>query len=642
VQVPAGVPGNGRAWELVTSSTEVNSTEPALVMAVSADGNKAVVFTIGALPADPEGTGITYRLAERGADGWTSTPLLFPDAEALLGSELDFVFQGPRAYSPDLSSSLWTNRLRPAPGETRGGVGLFRRSPGGEYVQLADMGGGQFVGASEDLSRAFFRTSSHLLPSDSTRLEGDSAYEVAGSTLNQLDLDSTGQLLSTCGTTIPSAPGAISTDGLRVFLLSAGPDCASGLQHAYLREGGLTTEISSSQCTRADCGEEQSVEFAGAAADGSLALLLTAQQLTDDDVDAGRDLYRYDVASGQLSRLSAPQVATNQEGGAASVAGFSADGSRVYFRDARGLLPGAGAGFYLADAAGLHFVANGSPERVSVSRNGRFAVFESGEALVPADTDGVADFYWFDAVDGDLAPIAPSEGAFVDAVTDGGRAIFTTKAALLAADRNEGIDVYEWTDGRPDLISPGVGDRVTFVGATADAGTVFFTASATLVPRDVDGGDVDIYAARVGGGYDETDSSGGCEGEACRAPPTPSAERRSPHSSSRPMTIVVGRTGAAARRRMARTKAILLALEVPAAGRLSATADARIGGRRRTVAATSLDAEQAGPVHLRLPLSTAARRILESGRSLRVRLALRLAGPVRASRRLSIVLEGAR
>ena len=160
---------------------------------------------------------------------------------------------------------------------------------------------------------------------------------------------------------------------------------------------------------------------------------------------------------------------------------------------------------------------------------------------------------------------------------------------------------------------------------TADGRTIVFATAATLLPRDRDGGDIDYYATRVGGGFPEQQVSGGdCEGAGCgpsltRGPTlAPGGEAGS--------RVGLARIDAAARRQLVARGWTTLLAEVPAAGRLVALGRARVGAQRRTVATGGAKAEGAGPLRLRLELTRAARRGLAHGGTLRVRLVLRLAG----------------
>lgn len=646
ITVAPGVPGHGRAWELVSPSDPVSA--PIYdVKFVSPAGDRVIFTAVGPLPGATAGTPATASLASRGADGWSSRPLAFPNPAAYFSNVFRIQMEGPRLFDPSFSTSLWINSLPKLPGQAVADVGLFYGDAGGGYELLVNMGReGQFVAASEDFQRVLFWGEGHLLPSDAARTTGGSLYELAGSTLRQLDLDDDGSLLSSCGSTVfaPGAiepqAGAISDDLDRVFFVSRGADC-SGQLRVYLREGAETTEISASQCARADCTGPRDVRFAGATPSGSTAFLVTDQQLTDDDVDTVSDLYRYEVGSGELSRVSSPRTDEPPSLGVPrETVAAAEDGSRLYFTFAGRLLPDLGTNAtahfntYLWDEAGLHYVASSTFDTVA-SADARYAAFATSTPLEPGDENEGADVYRYDAADHSLIRLStPAPGGADDGGTSfdpvlaaGGRVVyFSSTSPLLPEDRNDAIDLYEWRDGRLGLISPGApGIPASFMGASADGSTVLFKTTATLLPADRDGGDADIYAARLGGGFAEPGPPPGCEGEACRGASAAPLDR----PALRPVAgggIDLAPIGASARRRIAASGRIALGLEVPAAGRVLARARARIEGRSRAVARGSAEAAHAGPVWLSLPLSRAARRALGAGETLRLRLTVRLAG----------------
>ena len=668
VAVPPGVPDQGRSWELVTPP-EVVSALLYNVRALSADGNHVSYMTTGSLPGAPAGAPIpTANLAVRGTGGWSDQPVGAP--YPLLGAP-GFFYPGPLALSPDLSTSIWTNYLPLQPGESEKEVGLFRREPDGTFILLAEVGeSGHFIGASEDMQRVFFTSEQHLLPADASRTEGKSIYEIDGSPPRLIDVDDEGASLSDCGSSVlvdneggNATDGTISTDGQRIFFTTR-PGC-SGTSRVFLRQSGAaTTEISASQCDLPDCGPEADVAFVGATPSGSSAFLLTSQRLTDEDTNSYSDLYRYDVASGKLTLLSSPAGGVGLAVNGAPVH-VSADGSHVYFYASPQSGPEAGSGehLYLADSSGLHVVGP-SQSLVQISADGRYALLSTRAQLTPSDSDERTDLYRYDAESGALAPVsvqgpAGGNGPF-DAVTrpeyfaetaasqpyrsmseDGSRIFFSTAERLVPQDHNEAIDVYEWANGSLGLISSGAGDREdVYLGATPDGRSVLFRTSATLLPSDRDGGEMDFYEARIGGGFPEAAAAEGCGGS-CPAAPQGRADRAVPASAKAgPSTIQVRRPGPAERRQIASSGWITLLAEVPQAGHLSAQARARLGDHVQAIASADVAAARPGPVRLRMRLSKAARARLAVGKGLRVRLALRMAH-LPSVRRVSFELGGA-
>jgi DNA-binding beta-propeller fold protein YncE len=122
---------------------------------------------------------------------------------------------------------------------------------------------------------------------------------------------------------------------------------------------------------------------------------------------------------------------------------------------------------------------------------------------------------------------------------DGNRVYFDSYDALVARDTNGKADVYQWeaagtggcTTGGPsyvvslegclDLISSGQSHEDSeFLDATPSGSDVFFTTGESLLPYDP--GLVDVYDARIGGGFSPPASPPAvCEGEACQGAPVP-------------------------------------------------------------------------------------------------------------------------
>ena len=122
---------------------------------------------------------------------------------------------------------------------------------------------------------------------------------------------------------------------------------------------------------------------------------------------------------------------------------------------------------------------------------------------------------------------------------DGNRLYFNSYDPLVPEDTNAKQDVYQWqapgkgscteasssfhqsAAGCIDLISSGVSPQDSeFVDASSDGTDVFFSTTAGLLPQDP--GQIDIYDARVGGGFPPAPIPlAPCEGEACQPPAVP-------------------------------------------------------------------------------------------------------------------------
>jgi len=85
---------------------------------------------------------------------------------------------------------------------------------------------------------------------------------------------------------------------------------------------------------------------------------------------------------------------------------------------------------------------------------------------------------------------------------DGSRIAFTSNAALVPEDTNGVGDVYEYLDGEIHLISSGTSPfRSFFVGMSQSGDDLFFMTRDPLAASDTDGGQYDVYDARVDGGF---------------------------------------------------------------------------------------------------------------------------------------------
>jgi hypothetical protein len=122
---------------------------------------------------------------------------------------------------------------------------------------------------------------------------------------------------------------------------------------------------------------------------------------------------------------------------------------------------------------------------------------------------------------------------------DGNRVFFNAHDALVPQDTNGQLDVYQWealgtgscavggpgysqqNEGCVSLISTGKSDAYSeFIDATPDGSDVFIRTESAIDPRDT--GLMDIYDARVGGGYPPPPPPPApCVGDDCQNVPAP-------------------------------------------------------------------------------------------------------------------------
>lgn len=360
---------------------------------------------------------------------------------------------------------------------------------------------------------------------------------------------------------------------------AAGPSgLGSGSGKLYLRENGSTTvRINASEKDPADAPSPAT--FWTASSDGSRAFLTTAEQLTEDDNDAVVDLYVYDVGAppgARLTRLSIDGEPEDGKGAIIGVLGASADGERIYFAGSNQLVDGmpiggSGSYIYLSDGGDVRFVGRiadsdrepnfgmGSIlyEKTSrVTPDGQHLLFRTSEGgqTVPTDLGDCGGtpceaLYLYSAPAnqgaGELTcascpqnGASPTSDATISAgvglggstvgghdnrpLSDDGRFVFfSTRDALVEQDRNTAYDTYQYNalTGELHLISTGrvgVGDAY-FMDASRDGSDVFFATREQLVGWD-DDGFVDLYDARVGGGFPEPMVKKECQGDACQGP----------------------------------------------------------------------------------------------------------------------------
>lgn len=671
---PAAVPGNGRAWELVSrlppGTSRVNQGG-----AWDFDGNRMVYGTVGPTPGAAGGELLFRNLAVRGADGWRSEPVSVPFTvpETQLLNTLGL------AVDSQLSEWLWAsvNPLTPG-GPSFPTMGAYRRDASGQLRFLASIGefgiGGHVVleAASDDLRHAGFNSSQHFLPADAARTDGHDAYEITDGGLRMVGLDDAGEALSPCGSLWGGGGSqgafrqrAISADGRRAFVTSPDPSAfgCSEPPRVYLREGGDTTEISASHCTRADCNPPAPANFIAASKDGSKAYFGTSQQLLNEDANDAADLYGYGVDGHVLRRLTAG-IAMGSVGLAS--AAVAAEGNRVYFTVANVANDGVN-DLYLWEGGERRFVVAAPGLDVTeavLSPDGAVLVFATVVPLLPGDEDESQDLYRYDARDGSLRNISaagalgngetPAEiprqedrippQTFNQVSADGEHVFFESVEALLPEDHNDGRDVYEWSPAGLGLVSSGFAEEkeVAYAGASGNGLNVYFTSRDGLVPEDTDGGEVDVYAARVGGGFPSTPETPECSGEACRAggasaisPPRPATEesRRDPRRKTRHGRFSLARVGTEARRRLAAGEGATLVVRVPDPGRVSLVATANLRGLPTAVGRDRALAWKRGHVGLHLELSAAALRQLRASGGLRLQVAVRYSGSRKPLRR---------
>ncbi len=372
-----------RAYEMV--SPPYKEGYSILVKSYSADGDKAILYSLGAL-AGVIGAGESaiegnLYLDTRTSDGWKLSPLNPPSSE--------FVGQIPVAYEANDGETLWKQHTL---GQTTHTRGLYVRSAAGAFSLVGPLTPPHSFSEEEesnviDTSEAFFdrpvaATSDYdhavleapapedFWPFDGTSGATGSLYEYSGTGNSQPVLvgvegtKGSNQLVGLCGTELGSGVdsstfNALSADGEVVFFTVAPQGrfgCSSSapvVGEVYARlHGALTSsaaaetvDVSASECTVACGAVESGKNFEGASENGERVFFTSTQKLTNDAVDGtasgdadkegcaviepglgGCNLYVYDFGAPVGARLRL--VAGGEVLG---VGGIAEDGSRVYF-----------------------------------------------------------------------------------------------------------------------------------------------------------------------------------------------------------------------------------------------------------------------------------------------------------------------
>jgi hypothetical protein len=550
---------DGRGWEMVSPiDKNGGQVDPPGTLAGGGDLQAAAqggAVTYGSAASFAGGSGAppaSQYLATRTTGGWQTLNITAP----LFSGTYDTASGGVpyRLFSEDLERALLLNGHH-CRGEATGcavanpPLAGTDAPAGYQNLYLRDNGSTAFVAL--------------LGPSEISRLAfGPAQFEVslagASPDLGHLVLESCGVLTANasdgCGADeanlyrwsapgglalVNDAPGAalaapsgpISTDGSRVYW--RGENDAN----LYLREGTQLKQVDT------DAGGGGS--FQAASADGSIAYFTV-----------GGHLWRYGATADSATDLT-------PAGGVVGVLGASPDGTTVYYQDASALKRWReGATTTIAPGAGASNTSDyplpGGTGTARVSADGSQLLFLSSAKLTGYDNTDLntkapdTQVYLYDSSAGlgclscnptEERPIGPASipgtlqngdtSAYQPRVlTDGGRRVFFESAdALASTDTNNDTDVYQWeaqgegscarAGGCIGLISSGrAAGGASFVDASADGADAFFLTDGSLVAADP--GSVDLYDARIGGGFPEAPAPIPCQGDACQVlPPEP-------------------------------------------------------------------------------------------------------------------------
>jgi len=442
-----------------------------------------------------------------------------------------------------------------------------------------------------------------------------------------------------------------------------------------------------SECaTSVSCDVTKPVTYQASSKDGSRVFFTTTQALLPSDTDTTSDIYECELP-GDGGATPAPSgvvnacpdlkaVSVTGTGVAAkvqSVVAVSAGGSRVYFTAAGVLtsepnlsLP---SGHQVA-LEGMHnlyvweapsegnptghtaFIATlskASPEYAQATPDGRYLVFTSARKLTPDDTSTVAQAFRFDAQTGELIRVSVGQDGFnndgntrsdpaslagtnlgrLTVSEDGSYIVFQSSDALTPQVQGGSQNVYEWHDGNVYLISDGTDTqaRAKLMGMDASGANVFFTTADKLVRQDTDE-DIDVYDARIDGGFPAPIRAVSCSRDACQgplssspAPPLPGSMAPPAIGNAAPATggVLASKTrasGSAGKvqitKQSVKGSTVTLSVKVPAKGAISVS-----GSGLKTV---KRSVSKSATYTLKLTFTTAGKASLRRHHRLKVKI----------------------
>jgi DNA-binding beta-propeller fold protein YncE len=622
-----------RGYEQVTPvDKKGGSVNPVLGFHAAPDGS-AIAYQALSAPSDAAAAVLESRyLSRRGASDWLRWQQMDPPLN-VSRAVIDF---GTHAVSPGFTHALVVTNRALVPGAIENGGNLYvvdLRSGAYELVAAANgltaylkMAGpntnNMYLGGAPDFSWIVFASATPLLPG----VTGAALYKwsragglVLESRLPDGGVPGGGVSMQTLDRTDARQ---VSDDGNTVYFA-----LNTGEEGVYLRTGGQTTAISVSEIA-GDSATQPGV-LDGVSRDGRYAIFRSGRLTDDAPATPGSYLYQYDAETGDLRYLAT--VAGMDQGRVIDVAD---DAQTVYFND------GANTAVWHRGELGT-VVASWHPDittsggmQAFASPNGRYLVYRGPDHnvyLYDAETDeGVCASCPPDGSAGGDGEMVRAGNRTISnrtpqVVTDNGMAFFDTAVRLVSSDHNGSRDVYSYQDGQLTLISPGDGNFAAwFADASADGSDVFFTTGQPLVNQDDDQA-LDLYDARVGGGF---------PGQSPPAPPAPCAKTECAEAGRGPVesppVVAPPQPGPTAKRtnetrvRISLGKVSIGSKSVRISVRASQSGRVRVTGTR--VSTTVRNVPKAGTYSMTVPLSKKARALLRSHRKVKVALKVTLAG----------------
>ncbi len=470
--------------------SDVNNATPTLVGVTGEKGSTQLIATCGTTM----GSGLSgSRYNALSNDGETIFFTVNPCGEAPSATELYSRIHGSvRSTEPAETVHISASACTSACGKVESGK--------------------NFEGASENGRRVFF-TSTQKLTNDALdgTASGDAASrsgcpelpvtpepEMAGCNLYVYDFSASPQerlkVLSSGGAVLGVL--GIAEDGSRVYYVASAADPSAARNvynispkpeqpnlYAYDVNSGATTFIAT---LSSEDGSDWSRLFSRSAEVGGetgrfLLFLSSSEAMTPDDTGTIAQLYEY-RAAGEGEPAELVRITKGEDG-------FNGDGNDVIAGIESSTIKS------VAEQLGHNIDLKSTSNRLNVAQNGRTVFFIST---------------------GQLSPRATSSNQ-----TPACRSLYEFHSLTALA---EG-EVHIVSDGRDTQLFKGAICGPKFEGMDISGDNVLFSASDALLSGDVDGGQQDIYDARVDGGFGPALTAGACSPESCEGA---SSSARSP------------------------------------------------------------------------------------------------------------------
>ena len=461
------------------------------------DGSKSLVGSTKALAPGATDGDSNYYLKDSVSGAYTTAfsvpgPFSFGIAIGLENGNNIF-----RAGTPSLDAFIFQSRVGEEfiPGAPWNALYEWNEEDGASVASIAPNGepvAGEGLAISEDGSRVLFR---------------------AGGTYERIDRERTVE--------IPGTYAGSTTDGRQVFVTGEGltPDSEPGVLSLYRYDVDaeaidlLTPMGFQGEVLYLKANEVNSYEVSG---NGKFAYFVSRTDLTGDGVDGRFNLYVWhDDGVQHIATMQAGEIAYNVRGQ------MSPGGRYLAFNTYSQLTDYDNATHVCAD---LNDVEGSNPD--SCREVYRYDSLTDELLCASCRPDGGAPT--------GQAQFRPSDGRidygsphFPRHMLDNGEVFFDTPDALVATDSNGVRDVYSFDGDQATLISSGRGSGESQLGdVTPDGRSVFFTTTNQLVGQDQDSL-ADLYMARIGGGLaaqNPPPPRGECIRDDCKATPNSGPE----------------------------------------------------------------------------------------------------------------------